>query len=146
MLGQLINHQLEAALSSLENHTLRRMGFSFARLVYLASTRDYNTGRYYHDGLAFQFSPEVAAQALRHAHREVFLELALCPLEDLTQQIQKYVLSAGAEPRDIIRGWEKLEPYRVVIPMEADPLTARLFLGNVRIALPIVESRLRFVR
>lgn len=146
MLGQLTNTQLQAALSSLENHTLRNMGSSFARLVYLASTRDYNTGRYYHDGLAFQFSPAIAAEALRRAHRDVFLELALCSLEDLTQQIQQYVLSAGAEPQDVIQGWEKLEPYRVVIPMEMDRLTARLFLGNVKIALPIVASRLRSVR
>jgi hypothetical protein len=146
MLGQLINTQLEAALSNLKNHTLRSIGLRFGRLVYLASTRDYNTGRYYHDGLAFQFSAEVAAEALRRAHREVFLELAFSPLEGLVEQIQQYVLSATAEPHDVLRGWEKLEPYRVVIPMEADPLTARLFLGNVKIALLIVTSRLRSVR
>jgi hypothetical protein len=143
MLGRLTNTQLEAAIEDLESRTLRRIGFSFGRLIYIASTRDYNTGRYYHDGLAFQFSADVAAQALAHVHREVFFELALSPLRDLTQQIQRYVLSSGAEPRDVIRGWEKLEPYRVVVPMEADPLTAGLFLANVRIALPIVESRLQ---
>lgn len=146
MLEPVTNMQLEAAIEDLENRTLRRIGFSFGRLVYLASTRDYNTGRYYHDGLAFQFSAEVATQALAQVHREVFFELALCPLRDLTQQIQRYVLSAGAEPRDVIRGWKRVEPYRVVVPLEADPLTAGLFLANVRTALSIVESRLQSVR
>jgi hypothetical protein len=146
MLGRLTNTELEAAIEDLENRTLRRIGFGFGRLIYLASTRDYNTGLYYHDGLAFQFSAEVATQALAHAHREVFFELALCPLKDLTEQIQQYVLAAGAQPRDVIRGWERLEPYRVIVPMEADPLTTGLFLANVRIALPIVESRLQSAR
>ena len=33
---------------------------TWARLIYLASMRDYNTGKYHHDGLAARFSPAVA--------------------------------------------------------------------------------------
>lgn len=142
MVGRLTHTGLQAALEDLRHRTLAHIGFSFGQLIYLASTRDYNTGRYYHDGLASQFSEEIAAKALAQAHREVFFELALSPLRDFAQQVQQYLLSVGAEPRDVILGWEKLEPYRVVIPMEADPLTVGLFLTNVRIALSIVESRL----
>jgi len=140
---QLTHNDVEAAIRDLKHRTLSRIGFTFARLIYLASTRDYNTGCYYHDGLAFQFSEEVARQALAETHREVFRELALSPLQDLTQELQLYLESAGPEPEDIVRGWEKLEAYRVVIPIDAEPLTASLFLANVKLALPIVESRLR---
>jgi hypothetical protein len=143
MRGRLSNTELESALKDLKNRTLASIGFRFGQLIYLASTRDYNTGRYYHDGLALRFSPQVAEQALAEAHREVFFELALRPLEELVHEIQQYVLSAGATPHDVIRGWERLQPYRVVIPMEADPLTIALFMSNVKIALPIVESRLQ---
>ena len=141
MAGQLTRMDVKAAREDLQHRTLSGIGLEFAQLIYLASTRDYNTGRYYHDGLAFHFSPEVAAQALAEAHREVFVDLALKPLEDLVGQLEVYLRSVSGAPKEIIRAWEKLEPYRVAIPLGCDPLTAGFFLANLKIALAIVESR-----
>ncbi len=141
MSGQLRRMDVEAAREDLNNRTLARIGLEFGRLIYLASTRDYNTGRYYHDGLAFQFSEALAAQALSDAHREAFQDLALSPLEHLVDELHAYLRSVGAESNEVIQVWEKLEPYRVAVPFESDPLTKRYFLANVKIALAIVESR-----
>lgn len=143
MKGRFEHTELPAARDDLNNRTLAKIGLEFGRLIYLASTRDYNTGRYYHDGLAFQFSEEAAQKALAEAHREVFMNLTLGPLEDFANQLQLYLSSIGAEPKEIIRAWEKLEAYRVAIPVDCDPLTASLFLANVKIVLAIVESRQR---
>jgi hypothetical protein len=143
MSERLTNTKVEAALQDLKHRTLAAIEPNFARLIYIASTRDYNTGRYYHDGLALRFSEEIAASALAELHREIFSGLALRPLRDLAREIQLYVESVGAEPSEILRGWERLEPYRVVVPMETDALTVSLFLSNVSIALPIVASRLQ---
>lgn len=137
---------VEAACEDLRNRTLARIAVEFGRLIFLASTRDYNTGRYYHDGLTFRFSQEVAEKALAETHQEVFLNLALGSLEHLVEQLQLYLHSAGPEPKDIIRTWENLEPYRVAIPLDSHPLTARLFLANVKIALAIVEARQQAAR
>ena len=60
----------EEAVRDLQNRTLDRLDGDFAKLVYLASTRDYNTGRYAHDGLSFRFSEPVAERVLAAAHRE----------------------------------------------------------------------------
>ena len=141
MQGRFNLRDVDEAREDLNNRTLARIGPEFGRLIYLASTRDYNTGRYYHEGLAFQFSEAVAAQVLSDAHRNVFHVLALSPLEHLVDQLQAYIRSAGAESREVIRAWEKLESYRVAVPIETDPLTKSLFFANVKIALAIVESR-----
>lgn len=146
MRGRLTRTDVEAAREDLNNRTLAGIRLKLGRLLCLASMRDYNTGRYYHDGLAFQFSEEVAGRALAEAHREEFIGLALGPLEDLVGELQLYLRSVSAEPEEIFRAWEKLEPYRVAIPIECDPLTAGLFLANVKIALAIVASRQRAAR
>lgn len=146
MSGRLAHSGVQEALEDLKHRTLAAITLDFGRLIYLASTRDYNTGRYYHDGLAFRFSQEVAGKALAEAHREIFFDVALSPLHLLTQQIQLYLVSLGSEPCEVIRSWGRLEPYRVIIPLETDSLTANLFLSNVRIALPIVEAQLRRAR
>jgi hypothetical protein len=146
MQGRLTRTDVEAAREDLKNRTLASIGLKLGRLLYLASTRDYNTGRYYHDGLAFHFSEEVAGKALAEAHREEFIGLAVGPLEDLVDQLQLYLRSVGAEPEEIFRTWQKLEPYRVAIPIDCDHLTASLFLANVKIALAIVESRQQATR
>ena len=54
------NIDVGQAVTDLTNRTLSRLPGDFSRLVYLASSRDYNTGQYYHDGLAFHFSESVA--------------------------------------------------------------------------------------
>ena len=54
----------ETAIDDLKNRTIAGIAGDIGRLIYLASTRDYNTGRYYHAGLASRFTEEVASNAL----------------------------------------------------------------------------------
>ena len=61
----------------LRRRTLSHIKRPLDRLIYLASTRDYNTGFYYHDGLASRFSQEVVCEALADCHRQAFRELLL---------------------------------------------------------------------
>lgn len=132
---------VEAAIEDLENRTLAEIPGELARLIYLASTRDYNTGRYYHEGLASQFSEEVAGRALAACHRESFRSLVFASLEDLVKQVETYVNSAGARPAEVVETWEKLKPYQVAIPLNCDELFAQFFFSNLRIALVIFQTR-----
>ena len=132
---------VQAAYDDFLTRSLSKLPCDLARLIYLASTRDYNTGNYHHEGLASRFNTEVAAQALEMAHRQIFLQLSAYPLEELVEQLRIYFESSREEAAEILRMWQKLEPYRIAIPVEANPTAARLFCSNVRLALAIWRSR-----
>jgi hypothetical protein len=133
---------VEQAASDLRNRTLAEIPRSLDRLIYLASMRDYNTGLYYHDGLASRFTQEVACEALADCHREAFSELVGCSLRELVNQMEGYIDSTHTSPRDFVAAWKKLEPYRVAVPVETNPLTAQLLFSSFKIALAILEARL----
>ncbi len=132
---------VEAAIADLRNRTLAGVPGEVARLLYLSSTRDYNSGQYYHDGLAHQFTEEVARKALEACHQEVFRGLVFSSVQELVQQLNVYLCSDGVSRMEVLRAWQKLEPYRVTIPLECDPLTAKLFFSNFRTALAVLEAR-----
>jgi hypothetical protein len=132
---------VQTAYDDLLQRSLAKIPCDLGRLIYLASTRDYNTGTYHHDGLAARFRSDVASQALATAHREVFCKLAICSLELLVQQLEVYLNSSSEGPLEVLRIWQKLEPYRVAIPVDANPAVAQLFLSNIRLALAIWRFR-----
>jgi len=131
----------QSAYDDLLQRSLSKISCDLARLIYLASTRDYNTGTYHHDGLAARFSPEVAGKALEMAHRQIFYQLSAYSLEQLVEQLQIYLDCSHESAADVLRIWQKLEPYRVAIPVEVNPAVARLFLSNIRLALAIWRFR-----
>ena len=132
---------VQAAYDDLLQRSLAKLPGDLARLIYLASTRDYNSGVYHHDGLAARFRPEVASKALEIAHRDIFCRLAAYSLEQLVEELELYLNASHESPADVLRIWQKLEPFRVAIPLDVNPALARLFLSNVRLALAIWRHR-----
>jgi hypothetical protein len=121
--------------------SLSRISGDLARLIYLASTRDYNTGKYHHDGLAAQFHTDIACQALELAHREIFYRIAARSLEELVAEVELYINSSRQSREEVLEVWQKLEPYRVALPVDVNPAVAQLFVSNVRLALAILRRR-----
>lgn len=132
---------VQDAYEDILRRTLSRISCDLARLVYLASTRDYNTGVYHHDGLAVRFSQEVARKALEIAHRQIFYRVAAYSLEELALQVEMYMKSSCENPVEVLHTWQNLEPYRIAIPIQVNPALARLFLSNIRLALAIFRHR-----
>src|SRR6266851_5663270 len=135
------NIDIEPAVTDLRNRTLSRLPGDFSRLVYLASSRDYNTGQYYHDGLTFHFSQNVASKAMAVCHREIFDRLVYASLEELIDELYNYISSTDERPEDFLKSWKHLGSYRVTIPSECDELEAEVFLSDVKMALAILQTR-----
>ena len=129
---------VQEAYDDFLRRTLAKVPCDLAQLIYLTSMRDYNTGRYHHDGLAARFSPAIARQALEMAHRDVFNKVAAFSLTELVKQMKNYFESSHESEIDVVRVWQRLEPYRVAIPLNVNPTVASLFLSNVKLALAIL--------
>jgi hypothetical protein len=132
---------VQEAYDDILRRSLSKLSCDLGRLIYLASTRDYNTGSYHHDGLAARFSPEVARKALEIAHRQVFYKVSAYSLQELVEEIEIYFGSSHEEPERVLLTWQKLEPFRIVVPVEVNPVVSRLFLSNIRLALAIFRFR-----
>jgi hypothetical protein len=111
-------------------------------MIYLASTRDYNSGLYHHEGLASRYSAEAACESLADCHRESFAELLAASLEDLVRQLQSYATSTQTLASNFVTTWQELEPYRASVPVGTDPLAAQFVFSNLKVALAIFASRL----
>ena len=132
---------VEEAYDDLLRRSLSKISGDLARLIYLASTRDYNTGKYHHDGLAARFRVEIACKALELAHRQIFYRIAACSLEELVQEVELYLSSSRQSREEILQVWQKLEPYRVALPVDVNVAIAELFVSNTKLALAILRRR-----
>jgi hypothetical protein len=133
---------VQEAADDLQRRTLGGMARALDRMIYLASMRDYNTGLYYHEGLASRFTQEVASEATACCHREVFRQLVRCSLQEIVRQLEGYLASTRTNPREFVAAWKGLQPYRVAVPAKSDPLAAELLGSNIKVALAILEARL----
>lgn len=134
--------RISAAVEDLKNRTLLHIPGDIAQLVYLASTRDYNTGKYYHDGLALCFTEQAAGEAVARCHEEIFRRVLEAPLKELVSKLEQYMDTIDTTDK-FLSTWLTLEPYRMIIPVTCDPLSAKLFCSNLAIALSILESRVK---
>jgi len=134
------NVDIVPALTDLETRTLSRLPGEFSRLVYLASSRDCNSGRYVHEGLSYHFGETAASKAMALCHERVFEELVYCPLEQIVQKLHAYIASTCERPENVLKSWSHLQSYRITIPSDCDELAAQMFWSNVKMALMILEE------
>ena len=130
------------AIEDLQMRTLSHIPSDFAKLVYLASTRDYNTGMYSHEGLAFKFSAPLAEMALETCHEEVFEKIAEVDLENFVNELAGYLRSTREDPRTVIESWKAFAPYQLLAPRACKGSAKEFFVSNVRISLAVLEADL----
>ncbi len=126
--------------SDLWRNTLSQIPSVFGRLVFLSSLRNLNSGRYEHHGLALVFGSMEASKALKKSHREAFAEWLSFNIEGQKADLELYLSAQDEDRRTILKTWEKLEPYRNLLPSSAKDVEKKLYLSDLRAILKVLRN------
>jgi hypothetical protein len=126
--------------------TLAAIPSLYARLIYLASLRDLSSGRYEHSGLVAVYGDVAVQQALTRCHEEVFEKILETPLAGQQQDLEMCFMSMRGEVAAVAAHWQKLEAYRMFMPVEPPDYLKELFCSNLRALLQILNEERSTVR
>jgi len=132
--------EIKRVLESVQQRTLDEMPGHFSRLIYLASLRDHNTGRYSHYGLECRFSSEAVNEGLRLSHVQVFRQITALRLEEQTRDLIQFFDSLKTDRARLVEVWRRLRAYEVLPPEHCHPLARQLFSKNVETILQILKQ------
>jgi hypothetical protein len=107
-------------------------------MLYLASLRDCNSGRYLHPELSASIGVEKADQVLGACHDRVFQRLLTTSIRQYTVQLEEYIRYTRTEKNLVLTTWQSIEAYRATVPLWAMPVYRDLFFLNIQTALMIL--------
>jgi hypothetical protein len=128
------------AAADLWRNTLSQIPSTFGRLVYLASLRDANTGRYEHHGLALVFGDAEADKALRASHEESFGIWLGYTLQQQHADLDLYLAGLESDKRVILETWTRLSPYRSLLPESVRGMERQLYLADLEALLAVLRN------
>jgi hypothetical protein len=132
--------EIDRLVRDFEDRTLAGVDGHFARLVYIASLRDYNTGRYHHYGLESRYAADIVNKGLHECHVRVFEDLVTLPLKDQTEDLLNFFESLKEDKARLVEVWRRLRSYQILPPENCDPLARELFDKNIEIMLRILRE------
>ena len=111
-------HQSEQeAVDDLWHRTLSHIPSAYGKLVYLASLRNPDTGRYEHFGLSKHPNSADANRTLRRSHELVFQRWVNYSLEQKKTDLELYISTVEQiEKAELLDAWLRLTPYKNLVP------------------------------
>jgi hypothetical protein len=112
----------------------------FARLTYIASLRDFSSGRYDHAGLAALYPDEALQQALQLCHEQIFECLLETQLSSQQEDLRACLAAMQGGLLEAGSHWRRMEAYRVLMPEQSPDYLKELFCSNLRALLEILQQ------
>jgi hypothetical protein len=103
-----VRGEIKRLVRDFEDRTLATLDGYFSRLVYVASLRDYNTGRYHHYGLESRYAAAAVDEGLHACHVRVFEELVALPLKVQTEDLLNFFESVKEDKVRLVKVWQQL--------------------------------------
>lgn len=112
-----LNQLQQHAVDDLWQRALSHIPSSYGKLVYLASLRNPDTGRYEHFGLSMYPNSADANRALRRSHETVFQRWVNYSLEQKKTDLELYISTVEqVEKAQLLDAWLRLTPYKNLVP------------------------------
>ena len=132
------------AMNDFWARTLSKVDSMFGKIVYLASLRDDNSGRYQHFGLDQVYGEEAANRVLRACHERAFTEWLNLMLEQQRADLESHLETIRNDRGTILETWYRLTPYRNLVPVAAGPAERQLYISDLEIILELLRTELSF--
>lgn len=132
--------EVARVIADFQDRTLSRMEGNFNRLIYVASLRDYNTGRYHHYGLETRYSSEAVSEGLCRCHAQIFDEIMELSLEEQTQDLVGFFGSLKEDRARLVETWQRLRAYQILPPENCHAMARGVFNKNVEIMLKVLRE------
>jgi hypothetical protein len=129
-----------AMLAESWRRTLEGLGTVFARLAYLASLRNVNSGAYEHFGLAQRVGADEVDRLIRLSHLEVFQQWLCFGLERQKEEVESYFSGLEGDRREILSNWLHLGPYSGWVPAESRDVERQLFFTDLEAVLELIRA------
>jgi hypothetical protein len=133
--------QSRAVVEDFSSQTLAAISTDFARLHYVSSLKDANSGRYEHDGLTSLYSENAVQAALSHCHEELFSRILETPLRDQERDLHACLGSAGDKYWDLVERWRENRDFQSMCPEGLPDYLQDLFCSNMAALLAIFSSK-----
>lgn len=128
----------ETPEAELWRRTLAQIPSLLSRLIYLASLRDFNTGKYQHFGFAQQVGDRASERTIRRSHTNAFDDWLCLSLPEQREQLDRHLDAAEGDREQILAHWKESPPYLSWVPSQALPAQKDLFRVDLEIVIDLV--------